>query len=100
MKYIIKVKSFNNLLIKKGFDYLSKDNNKIDIKLVGLPTEIKKFTLIKSPHVHKKSREQYESRTYKSLIIIKGLEEDLTYFLENKLKTMPYSLDYTLKLSY
>ena len=35
---------------------------------VPLPTEITKFTVIKSPHVNKKSREQFEIRVHKRLI--------------------------------
>ena len=38
---------------------------------VGLPRHIKRFTVNRSPHIDKKSREQFEIRTYKRLIIIK-----------------------------
>jgi small subunit ribosomal protein S10 len=37
---------------------------------VPLPTRINKFTVLRSPHVHKKSREQFEMRTHKRLIDI------------------------------
>ena len=37
---------------------------------VPLPTRINKYTVLKSPHVNKKSREQFEMRTYKRLIDI------------------------------
>ena len=37
---------------------------------VPLPTEIKKFTVNKSPFVDKDSREQFEIRTHKRLIDI------------------------------
>ena len=37
---------------------------------VPLPTEIKKFCVIRSPHVDKDSREQFEIRTHKRLIDI------------------------------
>lgn len=42
-------------------------------KVVGpipLPTHIKKYTVLRSPHVNKKSREQFEMRTHKRLIDI------------------------------
>ncbi len=31
---------------------------------IPLPTKIEKFTVIRSPHVYKKSREQFEIRTH------------------------------------
>ncbi len=37
---------------------------------VPLPTRINKFTVLRSPHVNKKSREQFEMRTHKRLIDI------------------------------
>jgi small subunit ribosomal protein S10 len=37
---------------------------------VPLPTHIQKFTVLRSPHVDKKSREQFEIRTHKRLIDI------------------------------
>lgn len=37
---------------------------------VPLPTEKSKFTVIRSPFVHKNSREQYEMRVHKRLIDI------------------------------
>jgi small subunit ribosomal protein S10 len=37
---------------------------------VPLPTQISKFTVLRSPHVDKKSREQFEIRTHKRLIDI------------------------------
>ena len=35
-----------------------------------LPTHIKKYTVLRSPHVDKKSREQFEIRTHKRLMDI------------------------------
>ena len=37
---------------------------------VPLPTRINKYTVLRSPHVDKKSREQFEMRTHKRLIDI------------------------------
>lgn len=37
---------------------------------VPLPTRIERYTVLRSPHVHKKSREQFEIRTHKRLIDI------------------------------
>ena len=37
---------------------------------IPLPTQIEKFTVLRSPHVNKKSREQFEMRTHKRLLDI------------------------------
>jgi small subunit ribosomal protein S10 len=37
---------------------------------VPLPTRIERYTVLRSPHIDKKSREQFEIRTHKRLIEI------------------------------
>ncbi|MFS8582346.1 MAG: 30S ribosomal protein S10, partial [Limnochordales bacterium] len=37
---------------------------------IPLPTERNVFTVLRSPHIHKDSREQFEMRTHKRLIDI------------------------------
>ncbi|MFQ5596647.1 MAG: 30S ribosomal protein S10 [Nitrospiria bacterium] len=66
----------------KGYDYRLLDQSVGEIvdtvvrtgaKVSGpipLPTRISKYTVLKSPHVDKKSREQFEIRTHKRLIDI------------------------------
>ena len=62
-------KEIQIILKSHHFDFL---NSNIEIlhkmfsnsKVVRLPVKVKKWTVIRSPHVHKKSREQFEMRTY------------------------------------
>ncbi|OGW60849.1 MAG: 30S ribosomal protein S10 [Nitrospirae bacterium RIFCSPHIGHO2_01_FULL_66_17] len=66
----------------KAYDYRVLDQSVVEIvetakrtgaKILGpvpLPTKINKFTVLRSPHVDKKSREQFEIRTHKRLIDI------------------------------
>ena len=66
----------------KAFDHRILDNSTKEIvntaKRTGaqvrgpipLPTRIEKFTVNRSPHVDKKSREQFELRTHKRLLDI------------------------------
>ncbi len=66
----------------KAYDHKLLDQSSIDIvdtarktgaKVVGpipLPTKINKFCVLRSPHVNKKSREQFEIRTHKRLMDI------------------------------
>ncbi|MGE0479713.1 MAG: 30S ribosomal protein S10 [Phycisphaerae bacterium] len=37
---------------------------------IPLPTRIERFTVLRSPHIDKKSREQFEMRTHKRVIDI------------------------------
>ncbi|MBW2163141.1 MAG: 30S ribosomal protein S10 [Deltaproteobacteria bacterium] len=37
---------------------------------IPLPTSIRRFTVLRSPHVDKKSREQFEIRTHRRLVDI------------------------------
>ena len=37
---------------------------------IPLPTQVSKYTVLRSPHVDKKSREQFEMRTHKRIIDI------------------------------
>lgn len=73
----------NRLRIKlRAYDYNVLDNSVAEIvqtarntgaKVVGpipLPTEINRFTVLRSPHVDKKSREQFEMRTHKRMVDI------------------------------
>jgi len=66
----------------KAFDHGVLDKSSVEIvdtaKRTGamvkgpipLPTNNEKFTVLRSPHVNKKSREQFETRTHKWLIDI------------------------------
>lgn len=66
----------------KAYDYKVLDQSVAEIvdivgktgaKLAGpvpLPTRINRFTVLRSPHVDKKSREQFEVRTHKRLLDI------------------------------
>lgn len=65
-----------------GYDYRATDSASLDIVEtakrsgasvagpVPLPTQIDKVCVNRSPHVDKKSMEQFETRTHKRLIII------------------------------
>jgi small subunit ribosomal protein S10 len=66
----------------EAYDHKALDSSALDIvetakrtgaKVCGpvpLPTRIERYTVLRSPHVDKKSREQFEIRTHKRLIDI------------------------------
>jgi len=51
------------------------------------------FTVLRSPHVHKKSREQFAYKLYKKKIILKSINLVEILFLINYIKTTIYSTD-------
>lgn len=68
---------------------------------INLPNKIRKITLLKSPHVNKQSREQFEIRSHSRLLGISSKEETcLGNFVEELRKTFPvgFSLKITRKL--
>ena len=75
MKLRIILKSFNkeliNTTIKNLQNFLLTLNKTIFIKtIVSLPIKIKKFCVLRSPHIDKDSREHFEIRLYKKFIDI------------------------------
>lgn len=44
---------------------------------IPLPTKYEEFTILRSVHINKKSREQFERRTHKRLIVLQDPQKDL-----------------------
>ena len=80
------LKSFNNLYIEKTHTKILQINNYLkdlpQTSLVSLPTCKKKYTVLRSPHIDKKSREQFEwKKDKKSLTLFFGKKKNLLFFL-------------------
>lgn len=72
-KIRIKLKAYDYRIIDKSADQIIKTAVRSGAAVAGpipLPTERSTVTVIKSPHVHKDSREQFEMRVHKRLIDI------------------------------
>lgn len=92
----------------KGYDYRVTDQSAADIVdtakrsgarvsgPVPLPTRIEKLTVNRSPHVDKKSMEQFEQRTHKRLIDI--LEPTPQTVDELKKLNLPAGVDITINV--
>src|SRR5579863_1612432 len=64
---------------------------------IPLPTRIERYTVLRSPHIDKKSREQFEIRTHKRLIdIIQPTNKTIDAL--NKL-SLPAGVDIKIKAS-
>ena len=72
-KIIIRLKAFDHELLDKATKEIVATVNRTGAEISGpipLPRRIKRFTVNRSPHIDKKSREQFEIRTYMRLVII------------------------------
>lgn len=72
-KIRIKLKGFDHRLVDQSVKQIvetAESTGAIVAGPVPLPTEIQKFCVIRSPHIDKDSREQFEIRTHKRIIDI------------------------------
>ena len=72
-KIRIKLKAFDHRILDQSAVQIVEAAERTGAAVIGpvpLPTHIQKFCVIRSPHVEKDSREQFEIRTHKRLIDI------------------------------
>ncbi|WP_236893186.1 30S ribosomal protein S10 [Desulfoluna limicola] len=72
-KIRIRLRAYDHKLLDKSALDIVDTAKKTGAKICGpipLPTRINKFCILRSPHVNKKSREQFEIRTHKRLLDI------------------------------
>jgi len=72
-KIRLRLKAYDYKLLDQSAGEIVETAKRTGAKVVGpipLPTRINKFTVLRSPHVDKKSREQFEIRTHKRLLDI------------------------------
>ncbi|HMU85208.1 MAG TPA: 30S ribosomal protein S10 [Leptospiraceae bacterium] len=75
----VKLKAFDHKLIDRSAAEIVATARRTGAEISGpipLPTRTEKFTVLRSVHVNKKSREQFEIRTYKRLIDIMNTNPD------------------------
>ncbi len=67
-KIRIKLKGYDHRLLDQSVKEIVDTVHRTGARIAGpipLPTKISKFTILRSPHIDKKSREQFEIRTHK-----------------------------------
>ena len=72
-KMRIRLKAYDSQLIEKSAEQIVETAKRTGSKVSGpipLPTRKEIVTILRSPHKHKDSREQFEMRTHKRLIDI------------------------------
>ena len=69
----IKLRAYDNKILDASTEEIVNTVKRTGATIKGpipLPTRIERYTVLRSPHIDKKSREQFESRTHKRLIDI------------------------------
>ena len=69
----IRLKAFDHRILDQSTAEIVNTARRTGAKIRGpipLPTSLNRFTVLRSPHVDKKSREQFETRTHKRLLDI------------------------------
>ena len=72
-KIRIRLKAYDHRLLDASADKIVETAKRTGAQIAGpipLPTEKNIYTILRSPHVNKDSREQFEMRTHKRLIDI------------------------------
>lgn len=72
-KIRIRLKAFDYKLLDNSVSEIVETARRTGAKIAGpipLPTKVNRYTVLRSPHCDKKSREQFEIRTHKRLIDI------------------------------
>ena len=98
-KIRIKIKSFDHKVIDEAARLILETAEKTGAIVMGpipLPTDIEKFTVLKSTFVHKNARDQYEMRTHKRLIDITETTSATIEELSNL--SLPSGVDIEIKM--
>jgi small subunit ribosomal protein S10 len=72
-KIRIRMEAYDHEILDQSAVNLVEKAKETGAKVAGpipLPTSVERYTVLRSPHVDKKSREQFEIRTHKRLIDI------------------------------
>ncbi len=80
-KIRIRLKAYDHKLLDQAAREIADTATRTNAKVAGpipLPTKISRYTVLRSPHIDKKSREQFEIRTHKRLLdILEPTQETL-----------------------
>jgi small subunit ribosomal protein S10 len=69
----IRLKAFDHRVLDQSTSEIVNTAKRTGARVRGpipLPTRIERYTVLRSPHIDKKSREQFETRTHKRLLDI------------------------------
>jgi small subunit ribosomal protein S10 len=98
-KIKIRLEAYDHEILDQSSRDIVREAKRTGVRISGpvpLPTRIERYTVLRSPHIDKKSREQFEIRTHKRLIYI----HDPTAQTVEALKrlNMPAGVDIRIKV--
>ncbi|NGX63004.1 MAG: 30S ribosomal protein S10 [Candidatus Anoxychlamydiales bacterium] len=96
-KIRIRLKAYDQRLLDRATKDIVETAKRTGARVVGpipLPTKKEIFTVLRSPHVDRKSREQFESRTHLRLLDILNPTPDTI----DKLKVLPVAAGVDIKI--
>ena len=95
----IRLKSFDHRVLDISATEIVETARRTGARVAGpipLPTRIERFTVNRSPHVNKKSMEQFEIRTHKRLLDI--IDPTIKTVDELKKLNLPAGVDIPIKI--
>ncbi|MDI6703471.1 MAG: 30S ribosomal protein S10 [bacterium] len=95
----IRLSSYDHRVIDRSAKEIVETCKRTGVKISGpipLPTKISRYTVLRSPHVDKKSREQFEIRVHKRLLDILEPSQDTVNALMKL--DLPAGIDVEIKL--
>lgn len=98
-KLRIRIRGYDHKIIDSSVRQIVETVTRYGAEIVGplpLPTEIRKYTVNRSPFVHKNAREQFEMRVHKRLIDILNPVPKIIDALTNL--TLPAGVDIEIKM--
>jgi small subunit ribosomal protein S10 len=95
----ITIKSFNYKLLDFYLGKIKKNKMFNKLKVVYLPSKIKKWSVLKSPHVNSKSKEQFEMLVHSRGLVLKNFTKSEILYFENILRNNLLS-GISLKIKY
>ena len=95
----IKIRSYDHRVIDEALKSIIESLQRSGAKIIGpifLPTEKKKYTVLRSSFVHKDSQDQYEKRIHKRLIDIVEFNKQTMEMLTGL--NLPAGVDVEIKM--
>ena len=95
----IRLKAYDHRILDQSAAQIVDTAERMGAKVAGpvpLPTRIERYTVIRSPHIDKDSREQFEIRTHKRLIdILEPTQKTISALMS---LNVPAGVDIEIKL--
>jgi len=90
IKFTFKSLNKESINLYKTFLFKMLEKRQIKYTFFSFPITKKRITLLKSPHVNKSAREQFEIKYYKNIILIQQSIENnfIKFLIINKPKTV------------